>query len=166
MKSISLYELSDQYRFLMNDLYDEETGVVNETALEKINQLQDSIQNKCVNITKLFKSIEITQKLIAEEKERLAKREKSFKDQVNRLKDYLKTNMEKCDINKIECPEFTISLQNNPQSVDIIDEDKIPHEYDKKKDRELDLRLILSDLKNGVVIQGAQLKQSKSVRIR
>lgn len=166
MKALSLYEMSDQYQFLIHDLYDPETGVVDENALEKLNSLQDSIENKCINITKLFKSIELTQDMIKAEKDRLAQREKAFKNQVARLKEYLQTNMERCEIKKIECPEFTIGLQKNPPAVEVLSEDEVPHDYDKCPKRELDISKIKEDLQNGVVIPGVRLVQRNSVRIR
>ena len=166
MKALTLYEISDQYQFLLNDLYDYETGVVNETTLAKLNEIQDTMQNKCINITRLFQSIEATQEAIKAEKDRLTKREKAFKNQVMRLKDYLESNMERCDIKKIECPEFTIGLQKNPPSVEILNESEIPHEYDREPKRELDLAKIRDELMNGVVIPGVRLIQKQSVRIR
>jgi hypothetical protein len=158
--------MSEQYQFLVNDLYDPETGVVDETALDKLNALQDSIENKCINITKLFKSIELTQEMIKTEKERLIKREKMFKNQVTRLKEYLQMNMERCEIKKIESPEFTISMQNNPPSVEILDPNQVPCSYDKDLPRELNLKKIMEDLKNGLEIPGVRLVQRQSVRIR
>jgi hypothetical protein len=166
MKSLTLYDLSEQYEFLANDLYNYETGVVDETALAKLNEIKDTIQNKCINIAKLFQSIEATQEAIKYEKERLAKREIAFKNQVARLKEYLLSNMQRCDIKKIECPEFTIGLQDNPPSVQISNEDQIPSEYDKPLKREIDIAKIKDDLKNGVVIPGASLVKRQSIRIR
>lgn len=166
MKTLSLYEMSNQYQFLITDLYDYETGVVNETALEKLNALNDTIEEKCINISKLFQSLQATQEAIKAEKDRLAKREKAFKNQAERLKEYLKMNMERCEIKKIECTEFTISLQKNPASIQVICEDEIPAEYDKPVKREIDLLKIREDLKNGVDIPGVCLAQGSSIRIR
>lgn len=166
MNSLSLYDLSDQYQFLLSELYDQETGVVNETALARLNDVTDSIENKCINITKLFKAFELTQEAIKAEKDRLAKREKVFTNQVNRLKEYLKGSMEHCDIKKIECPQFTISIQKNPKSVEVLNENLIPSEYDKIHKREIDVAKIKMELENGVVIPGVHLVQKTSLRIR
>jgi len=165
MKSLTLYEMSDKYQFLVSELYDYETGVVNETTLAKLNELTDSMENKCINITMLFKSIEATQEAIKKEKDKMAAREKAFKNQVARLKDYLLTNMERCDIKRIECPQFTLNLQNNPPALKIDDESLIPKTYDKVT-IEKDMAKIREDLLKGVVIPGARLVQGKSVRIR
>ena len=58
MSAMRLYEIADQYQFLLQDLYDEETGVVNETALAKLQALTDPLETKCINITRIFKQID------------------------------------------------------------------------------------------------------------
>jgi hypothetical protein len=166
MSMIKLYEVSDQYQFLLNDLYDYETGEVDENILARLNELTDTAENKCINITRLFKSIEATQEAIEKERKSMALRERSLKNQVDRLKDYLLTNMERCEIKKIECPQFSISLQKNPPAVEVVDKDEVPNDYDKQKERELDIAKIKEDLKNGVVIPGVRLIQRNSLRIR
>lgn len=166
MKALTLYEMSDQYQFLVNELYDHETGVVNETTLARLNELTDSMENKAINITMLFKSLEATKEAIKKEKDKMAAREKAFTAQVARLKEYLLQNMQRCQIKKIECPQFVIGLQNNPVAVEILNEEEIPAEYDKQPKRELDLAKIKDELQNGVVIPGVRLVQRQSIRIR
>lgn len=166
MKSLSLYEMSDQYQFLVNDLYDHETGVVNETTLARLNELTDTVENKAINITMLFNSLDATREAIKKEKDKMAAREKALASQIERLKEYLLTNMKRCEIKKIECPQFVIGLQNNPISVEISNAEEIPSRYDKQPKRELDITRIKDDLKKGVVIPGASLVQRQSIRIR
>jgi predicted nuclease with TOPRIM domain len=160
-----LYELSDQYQFLLTDLYNEETGEVDETVLAKLNEISDTAENKCINITRLFKELQIDLKGVSDERKRLAKKESSLKKKVDELKDYLLENMERCEIKKISCPQFVISLQNNPPKTDPYDETLIPDEY-KKITIEFDLTKMRQEMMNGVVIPGARLVQSNSVRIR
>lgn len=165
MSALRLYEIADQYQFLMNDLYDPETGVVDEAALSRLNEINDSLENKCINITRVFKSIDAERKAIEKERKAMAARESALKNQVIRLKDYLLSNMERCEIKKIECPQFSISLQKNPASVQIDDESLIPSEFDKIT-IEKDISKIKDALKNGVAIPGVRLVQKHSIRIR
>lgn len=162
---MKLYELADQYKFLLEKLYDEETGVVNETALETLKELKDPIETKCINITKLYKSLNADYDAIKKERQLMAKREKAFKNRIDSLKNYLLTNMENCEIKKIECPQFKISLQKNPPSVDAYDKNLIPDEY-KKITIDYDIQKMKMEMQNGVVIPGARMIQSNSVRIR
>lgn len=163
--SMRLYEISDQYQFLLKDLYNEETGEVDESVLSRLNELSDTAENKCINVVRIFKEIEMQRVAIAEEKKRMAAREAALKNQVDRLKNYLLVNMERCQIKKIECPQFVISLQKNPVKLDITDEKLIPKDYLVTK-VSIDEAKVKDELKNGVIIPGARLVQGNSVRIR
>lgn len=165
MNNMRLYEIADQYEFLLKDLYDEDTGEINENALDRLKELSDSMETKCINITRVFKSIEAEQEAIEKERKNMAAREKALKNQVERLKAYLLSNMERCDINKISCPQFVISLQKNPPSVEAYDKTQIPQEY-QKITIDYDNQKIKSDLTNGLVIPGVRLVQGNHIRIR
>lgn len=163
--SLRLYEIADQYKFLLDELYDEETGVVNETTLERLKELKDPLETKCINVVKIFKQIDAEREAIEKERKAMAVREKSLKDQVERLKYYLQSNMERCKINEIKCPQFLIKLQKNPPSVETYDESQIPDEY-KKISVSYDIQKIKEDLKKGEDIPGVRLIQNNSVRIK
>lgn len=163
--SLILYEIADQYQFLLKDLYDEETGVVNEATFAKLNEITDSIEDKAINITKLFKEMEAKADAIERERQAMQKRERSLKNQIQSLKNYLSHNMQRCNINKIECPQFVISLHKNPSKLDITDERLIPSKYEITT-LSLDEAKIKEDLKNGIEIPGAQLVNGSSIRIR
>lgn len=166
MKSLTLYEIADQYQFLLNDLYNEETGEVNEEVLEKLNEITDTAEDKCINVVKVFKEFEKEYKAIEEERKRMAKREQAFKKQIDKLKSYLLLNMERCQIKKIECPQFVISLHKNPPKVETYDESSIPDEY-KKMTIEFDKQKMRDDmLYHGVIIPGARLSQDNNIRIK
>ena len=45
------------------------------------------------------------------------------------LKAYLKRSMEAMGIEKIQCPLFTVSIRQNPASVDVFEEGMVPDEY-------------------------------------
>jgi Siphovirus Gp157 len=161
----TLYEIGEQYKFLLEDLYDHETGEVNEAVYNQLTALTDTAENKCINVTRVYKEFKKEYEAISEERQRMQAREKAFKNKIDNLKSYLLENMEKCKISKIECPQFVIGLQKNPCSVDIYNDDEIPMDYKKAK-VENDITKIKDDLKNGVIIPGARLVQTNSVRIR
>jgi len=163
--SMKLYEISNEYQSLVNELYNEETGEINEIAFANLKNIKDTMQNKCINITKFFKEIEYRKEAIESERKKLEAREKTLKRQIEHLKSYLLDNMQKCDINKIECPQFIISLKQNPPSVNIVDELDIDDQY-KKVEITLDKAKISSDLKSGKEVKGAELVRKYSIQIR
>ncbi len=58
--------------------------------------------------------MEAEQEAVKSERERLQARERAVNNQIKRLKEYLLSNMEGCQIQKISCPQFDISIRNNP----------------------------------------------------
>lgn len=163
--SLRLYEIADQYQSVLSNLYDHETGVVDETALEKINELTDTLETKCINVTKFFKTLEMAAEGIEKERKAMQAREQALKKQISSLRDYLKFNMEKCGISKIECPQFILSVQKNPSKLEIYDEGMIPPQYEVMT-LSLDEAKIKEELKNGKEIPGARLVQGTSLRIK
>lgn len=165
MNGLTLYEIADQYQFLLNDLYDHETGEVDENVLARLNDVSDSAEAKCINVMRVFKEFQKEHKAIEDERKRMAARERAYKNQMDILKNYLTTNMERCQIKKIECPQFIITLQKNPVKLDITDEKSIPDQY-QVKTISIDEAKVKEDLKKGVAIPGARLIQDSSIRIR
>jgi hypothetical protein len=165
MSALRLYEIANDYKYLLQDLFDEETGEINELSLARLQALKDPLDTKCINIVKVFKEFEKEYTAISAERKAMQKREQAFKSQIDYLKSYLQTNMESCQVNKIECPQFVISLQKNPQSVDAYDKSIIPEEY-KKITIDWDIQKMKDDMKSGTLIPGARLIQKNSLRIK
>lgn len=165
MSALRLYEIADQYQFLLRDFYDDETGEINENALARLQALQEPLETKCINITRIFKQIDAEREAIEKERKLMAAREKALKNQVDRLKSYLLDNMERCELSEIKCPQFIIKLQKNPVSVDAYDKSVIPDQY-KKITIDYDLTKIKGDIANGIDVPGARLVQSNHIRIR
>ncbi len=162
---MKLYEMAEQYKYLTTDLFNEETGEINEQSIERLNSISDCISNKCTNIVKIMKNLDYTADAIEKERKAMQARESAVKNQVIRLKEYLRSNMQECNIDKIECPQFVITLQKNPESVFISNVELIPESYFKIK-VEPDITKIKEALKSGIEIPGATLASSKSIRIK
>src|SRR5580658_3644019 len=131
MSGMRLYEIAEHYKFLLGGMVNEETGEIDETVMAKLSQLTDPLETKCINITRIFKSLEAEAEAIEKERKAMAAREKALKGEVERLKDYLLDNMQKTEITEIKCPQFVIKLRKNPPSVDAYDESVLPDKYKK-----------------------------------
>lgn len=165
MSALRLYEIADQYRNLIDNLCDDETGEVSETSLARLDEIKDTMENKAINLVRVWKEMEAHQAAIEKERKAMEARESHLKKQVKNLKEYLKTNMEKCGITKIECPQFKISLQKNPPAVKINDPELIPEEY-KKIEVKNDVSMIKDALKMGIDVPGATLENGYGIRIK
>lgn len=100
--------------------------------------------------------------------ERLQARKKSMQNRKESLIDYLRNNMEACDIKKITCPLFSITLVEGRDSVAISDESLIPDEFvNVKTVISPDKNAIAKALREGVEISGASLQKGRaSIRIK
>ena len=160
-----LFEIAHQFQNLLENLYDPETGVVDEFVLKNLNDLQVTLEEKCIAVATHIENLEAERKAIEDAKKKLSTRENRFKKQVSDMKFYLQDNMEKSQITKIKSPYFDITLCKNPPSVSITDENEISNYYDKIEITK-DIQKIRQDLLNGVIVNGAVLTQKNSVRIR
>lgn len=169
MTNIALYQLTGQYQQLLSTLsgLDLDAGCVADTL--EASGLVDNITDKAVGIEMVARSLEMSVPAIDRELIRLEslKAQQILKAQGLRL--YLRTNMQACGITKIESPLFKISLQNNPQSVDIYELGLIPGEYMRQPETPPpapDKAAIKTALKEGINVQGARLIQSQRLAIK
>ena len=85
------------------------------------------------------------------------------------MKEAMKYAMQVTGTTKSKGDLFTVSLQNNPESV-VLDEqylENIPSKYLIPQEPKVDKALLKEDLKAGVILDGvAHLEQTKGIRIR
>jgi phage host-nuclease inhibitor protein Gam len=75
--------------------------------------------------------------------------------------------MEIRGVKKLETSLGNISIRKTPPSVNVLDENLIPLEYiETKQVMSIDKKLILGDLKDGLVIPGVEIKQGTSLTIK
>lgn len=161
---MKLYELTQKYNELWEYVMDEETDL--ELLEEALKQVEDCMSDKAENIAKIIKSIEADIETIRAEEKRLQEKRRSLENKKESLKQYLEIQLREAEIEKVKTPLFTIAIQNNPTSVNVIDESLIPEKYFIQQAPVLDKKLLLSELKSGAVIDGVEIKQTKSLRIR
>lgn len=158
---MKLYELTTNYVSLM-EMAEEMDATTLQDTLESI---EEEIHDKAENIAKLIKNINADVDALKSEEKRLADRRKSLENKVTHLKEYLQNQLEVAGLDKVKRPTLTVSIQNNPPSVKVIDE-KLLSDYMIPVEPKLDKKAILTALKEGMEVSGAELVQGRSVRIR
>lgn len=105
---------------------------------------------------------------IKNEIDRLTAMKKTVDNRIDKFKEYVKENMERLDISKIDTELGTLSVSKNPISVEIYDEALITDEYRKERVTvAIDKTAIKNDLKAGKKVEGARLIEDKtSLRIK
>jgi hypothetical protein len=161
---MKLYELTDQYQSLI-DLAESSEGEDQQAFTDTIEALAGEIDEKVINGAAVVKTLEANALAVAAEAERLDKRRKTLAAVATHLKNYMQRCMESAGIPQVKNDLFTVSVQTNPASVAIKNEDEIPPEFMRVK-REPDRATIARTLKDGGAVPGCELVQTKSLRIR
>ena len=167
MSSITLYELSQDYRQALDTLTDPENDLPAEVIADTLEGLQGTLEDKAVNVAKFFKNLEATAQAIKGAEQRMAQRRNAIEHRVASMKDYLKTHMEACGITKIESPWFTLAIQKNPAAVEIMDEDSLPDDFvEIVTTRKIDKAGIKQAIEAGADVPGAVLTRGTRLAIR
>lgn len=119
-----LYKLGDAYKAIQetDELTDDEIT----TALANIKEV---FVEKAGNIGKLMLSWKSDIKAYELEIERLNQHKQAISNRVEKLKLYLTMEMESAKIDKVKNEVLSITLQNNPPSVQIDDESQISNAF-------------------------------------
>ena len=154
----TLYELTDQYRMLLEIAEDPDVDL--ETLDGTLEGLTGEIEDKAEGYACVIKELEAEAAKFGAEIDRLTTQKTRFENQVKRMKDKLMEAMLAMGMTKIPTLHFKVSVANNggiqPMEVEK-DISKIPKEYlvyepkaDNKKIREA--------LSNGQQLEFASLK--------
>lgn len=123
-----LYEISKDFLELQEAASNAEE--VDESMMlalrDTMEGIQLSFEEKAQNIVNVMKNVTSNVAAIDEEIKRLQGMKTTVKNKEEWFKNYLRENMEKTGINKIECPYFTITLAKASQQVEITDEKLLP----------------------------------------
>lgn len=166
-KSFSLYQLANNYQNAYNILISDH-DLPDECINDTLEGLEGEIKEKSIQIAIFYKNMEAFLEGMKNAEKEMSLRIKSMKNKMEKLKDYLKQNIEKCGIESItDCPYFAIKIQNSVPSVNIEEGANIPQKYLRTKTFiEPDKRLIMKALKYGEKIEGASITQNKILTIK
>ena len=161
---MKLYELTQNYLNLQELLENEE--IPKEMVIDALDNVGEELEAKAENIAKLIKTLEIDITGYKQEETRLSTKRKSLENRVKILKEYLDNAMKVTGKTKFKGQLFSFSIQKNTPSVKVVDEKLIPEEYFVPQEPTLDKKRLLTDLKNGEEVPGAEINQTESLRIR
>jgi FtsZ-binding cell division protein ZapB len=160
-----LYELVNQLNFLNSiDPEDEEQE---KRIDETLAMLQLNIEEKAIGIAKYVINIKGYMEMLKAEEERLHKKRKAAENRMEHLKGYLFKEMRAAAIMTIKGDVCTISIKQNPPSVEVVNVDLLPDEF-KKITVEAKKKEILDYFKqHGVILSGVNIITDKeSIQIR
>ncbi len=162
----SLYKLADEFRLISDKLHDAE--IDEQTIADTLEGIGGDLQEKSVSVAKYIKNLESDAEQIKQAEQQMAERRKALEKRAESIKHYLHSNMEKAGITKIECPWFVLSIKNNPEAVQIVDEESIPRDYFKEIPASfvLDKTLVKQAIKDGFDVPGCHLSRGTRLEIK
>ena len=160
-KELSLYNITNKFIELFEK--SEEGELTEQELQEEGTELALALKNKGTSIIAYTKNTESLIDAMKNEEKRIAENRKVLENKLDRFKTYVKENMQRLEIQKLESELGTLSIAKNPASVEILDESLIPDGYKKEKVTiTVDKTAIKNDLKAGKNIQGVRLIEDKT----
>ena len=157
---MNLYELSQNY------LAVQDMDLEPETLKDTLDSIEEAIEDKAENIAKWIRNLEADKKAFEEEEKRFKEKKQAADNRIKSLKLYLEDNMRLIGKTKFKAGVFSFAIQNNPPSVEVFDEALIPKQFLIAQPVKIDRAGIKELLKAGEEVPGAELKQTKGLRIR
>lgn len=159
-----LYEISNRYRNIQELL--ENPQFPNKEINKAFDGIDEEFNVKVENIAKLIRSMKVDVEGIKNEIKRLQDRKSVLENKVEALNRYTYDQMNSMEKKKIQGKLFTLSIQKNPKQVIVRDSTLIPEKYLIPQEPKIDKKLILQDIKIGMKVNGIDIKQNESLRIR
>ena len=159
---MKLYELTQSYQQVLEIAEQLDA----ETLKDTLDSINDAVEQKVENTAFVVKQLEANISVIDEEIKRLQAMKQTQQNNVRSLKEYIQGAMEQVGMNRIQGKLIKIAIQNNPKSVEVLNENVIPKNYFVEQKPQLDKKALLADLKGGAQVEGVEIKQSRSLRIR
>lgn len=157
---MKLYELSDNLAAVMELI---ENGA--EGLEETLEALDLSFEEKIDACARIHRNLLGERDMCKAEAHRLSERAATKDKQAAKLKEYMETAMRRIGREEVASALFKIKLAMNPPSVNVIDEKLIPQDYWTSTQPQLSKTYIMTALKAGLPVPGAEIKQEKSLRI-
>jgi len=157
-----LYELADTYQKALIDLSEIE-GLDDQTIADTLEGLEGELIDKAKNVAAYFQNLDSDVIQLKDAESRIKARRIAKEKESQGLKDYLRYNMQISNINKIECPEFKVTLGKPSQIVEVIDVDMLDIEMvTVKTTKTANKALIKAIIKGGQDVLGAKLVDGKA----
>lgn len=170
---MTLYDLAAEFNHI-RDLICEESEYSEEELVNALLALSGDIKDKADGIACVIKELNAMIEAIKAEEKRLSERRKTKENDVERLKNYLASELRKCDIDRVETPRNKISFRASEGVVIDGDESRFIDRMvaEGKNDLltfqnpKINKTAIKEALKNGEEILGARIERRVNLQIR
>lgn len=160
---MNLYDLKEQYIQLLE--FTEEHGE-DEHVKATMDGIEDDIETKADNYAHVIAQLEYEEEMFRKEGRKLYDKAKQRKNRREKLKKNLEDTMNSLGKKKFKTDMHSFNIQNNPPSVQIDKDAKIPDEFLIHQAPKPDKNALREFLEAGNEIEGVNIKQTEGLRIR
>lgn len=165
MTSLALYKLADEYLADVAKLAD--MDLPPEVIADTLEGMAGELETKATNVALFARSLDANIAAMKEAEEGISKRRKAAQARRDSLMAYLLMQMQRTGIKRIESPQLTLRLQDNPEAVEVFEPDLIPEAYMRAPapppppGKAPDKVAIKEALKSGADVPGCRLTRSQ-----
>lgn len=163
----ALYVLADEYVSAAQKLA--ELDLDDQTVADTLEGLTGDLEVKATNVAMFVRNLEATAEAIKDAEAKMAARRKALEARAGRIRDYLKAQMERCAIQKIESPYFTLAIRQNPPAVHVEAPELVPDEFKKSPPPpppSIDKKAVAEALKAGKDVPGCRLERGTRLEVK
>jgi hypothetical protein len=164
--TLRLYPIAEDYLSALEALA-ELDDLPPEAIADTLEGLSGAFQDQAAHVAAYLRTLDAEAAAIADARKAMERREEALRRHAGRLRDYLKGQMERTGIARVQNPWVSVRVQSNPPSVVIEDETLVPERF---KQPMTTIKLLKSDiaraLKAGEPVFGAHLKQTTRLVIQ
>lgn len=166
VRTLTLYQLADDYLTAFDALAEME-DLPPEAIADTLEGLAGGFADKAVAVAVYLRTLEAEARAIEEARTPMERRETALRHHALRLRAYLKGEMERTGLTRLDHPYLALRVQANPPSVVIEDEGRLPARF---KEAVTTVKVLKADigkaLKAGEPVFGAHLEQTTRLVIQ
>lgn len=155
-----LYELTAAYAAIQQ-LADDGEDVSAQLA-----ELDDALEAKGTALVAVMRGLDAEADALRLEELRMATRRRAIEANVERLREYVRTQMQANGITKIKGPAFSIGLSDGPERVVVEDAEAVPTEFQRVRTEVDKSRILAAWKQSGECVPGTRIERSTSLRVR
>jgi hypothetical protein len=161
---MKLYEITEQFRKLDDFIPEIDSEEQAQAYTELFDWLQGTLEEKIEGLCAVIANADAESVALKAEIDRLTKRKRASEAKVDRLKDYMKFELDRMQQKQVKTGVWSVTVQDNPPSCKV-DESSLSDSW-WKVERKPDISKVKDALKAGEKVDGAWLERTRSVRIR
>jgi len=166
---MNLFELVGERLALQSKL--ETLNLDQETILDTLDGNSTELAEKVENYGYVIKNRMAFVDAMAVEIDRMMARREAELNRIDAIEKWLLASMIACNYTKMEGPAFTISVQNNPEKVEVVSEKDIPANYWRTPEPKPpvsvpDKKMILDAMKAGKEVDGCRITRTQRLVIK